>query len=388
MVKPISKYNFPRIMMFSHQFYPVVGGAERQCLKLSKALIRIGVNVRVITFKLNPNWPEEETIDGVSIKRLPILAPSEINLPLLLSYFCAIRNSYDIIHLHHANQVACVAAAIIKKIFHKPMIVKFSNSGIRFDFRLARENKRWPMRDMIIRSVLYADKIIAISNTIKSELEKEGVKPSKIVSIPNGVELAKTENIEIVRKMRRRELGLPINACIILRVGTLAPKKGVSLLLESWKNIVKEHPDAFLLSVGGADIPEAISMQLREFKGRVKFLTNRIDGVDPYYEAADIFVLPSFAEGLSNALMEAMAHGLPSVVTDVGGNSEIVQNGKAGIVVRPGDPDSFAQAISKLIENPYMRREMSKEAKNIVAKFDISDIARRYKRLYQDLLRN
>ncbi|MFH1337337.1 MAG: glycosyltransferase family 4 protein, partial [Nanoarchaeota archaeon] len=103
-----------------------------------------------------------------------------------------------------------------------------------------------------------------------------------------------------------------------------------------------------------------------------------------YLNKADIFVLPSFAEGMSNALLEAIANGLPVIVTDVGGSKELVKNN--GVIIQPGNEEQLKDAIEKLLSNEKLRKQMSKESLEIAKKFTWQNIAKEYENLYRGLI--
>ena len=370
-----------RVWMLIWNFYPFVGGAERQCLKLSKELIQQGVQVRVITHNLQRRRLENDIIDTVPVTRLPFFL-SEAIIPLWMAYLGVHRDEFDVVHVHllHANTVAGVLSGLWLK---KPVVVKIANSGQRFDLYSIGRTIRWPLRVWIRRAVFSADAVVAICRSIHEELTDAGIRPERIVPIPNGVELVPPVS-EALKQQRRDELSLPRNACVVLRVGTLQPKKGVELLLQAWHKVTVKHSNALLVSVGGYNIPKA----LQQAGSSVRFIKSQPDGVLPYLQAADLFVLPSYAEGLSNALLEAQACGLPAVATRVGGNGDIIQENENGLLIEPGNAEQLAHSINTLIASPELRTKMSEGSYNAASRFDIKVVAKHYKLLYHKLLNN
>ena len=369
-------------------FHPSIGGAERQCLKLCRGLRKSGVDARVLTFQLRPGWPLEEEIWGVPVRRIRLPSLRFRGLPdlLLLLYLLRYAREHDIIH-NHIISSHTTSSVWVGKLWRKPVVVKFANSGQRNDLRLARQRLPWPLSRWVERAVYSADAVIATCSVISNELTRDGLREENIVSIPNGVELdVFVPADDLLRRKRRQEMALPNDACIVLRVGTLEPKKGVGTLLKAWQRVAGPHPNVLLLSVGGEKVPVELQKQASPWDNQIRFMPNTEDVVS-CYQAADIFVLPSFAEGLSNALLEAQACGLASVVTRVGGNPEVVKDGENGLLVQPGDVKALASALTRLIENPTLGAIMGQRAREMSQRYAMPRVVEQYLGLYKQLVK-
>jgi glycosyltransferase involved in cell wall biosynthesis len=369
-----------RIAMLISQFYPIIGGAEIQCYHLSKELIKLGVHVEIITPKINKSSPTKELLDGVTVVRLPFLHPVELNLAVWLAYLWKNRNNYDIFHIHLINRPHTVAAWIIAKLFQKRVIIKFANTGHRFDLLMTKKDLRPPLSILTQKAVRSADKIIAICKQVEIELIDNGIKSDRIVSIPNGVMLGNETNNQKRSKIRKK-LSLPENKIIILRIGTLSNKKGIPVLLDAFEEVLKKCPNTYLLSVGGNYIPQALTEYQQTYPENVCFLLNQTD-VIPFYQASDIFVLPSLTEGLSNALLEAQSVGLPAVVTSVGGNTDVIKHGINGLVVEPGNKAQLSRALIDLVISKEKRKLLSQKTLEVIKKFNLTNISEQYYNLY------
>jgi len=371
-----------RVWMLLPNFYPHVGGAERQCLKLSKELIVQGVKVTVITRKIDPDTFSNEILDTVPIRRIPHIKPFELAVMYWFVYLLKHRHEFDVLHVHMLHEPT-LGAVVAAKIFKKPVLIKMVISGKYFDPLYLLKNGRFPFNRFIVRSMYHADKIISITPSITSELISWGLPDDKIAGIPNGVESGLSVTT-LEKQNIRQQLGIPLDSIVILRVGTFLPNKGVKYLFESWDKITQYHPQAYLLSVGGADVPTEFDGFLENHKDTIKLFLNQED-ITRFYQVADIFVLPSVAEGLSNALLEAGMHGLPSVVTDVGGNAAIIENGKNGIVVPSEDSESLAKGILSLLDDPVLCKKMEEDALKAVQGYAIGKVASQYISLYDSL---
>lgn len=375
-----------KILMIIPNFYPchpAVGGAERQCLKLSQELVKNGVKVDVLTYRLRPEWEVQEVIDGITITRLPYFVPNELNLPVWLYYLWKNRNSYDLLHIHLFNGAHFVTASWIARLYDKSIIVKIANSGENFDV-LSTRKLRWPLRTCVFQSLLSSSKIVAISESIKKELQDLQISDRQIISIPNGVEIVGKTH-ESFKYQQRDILGIPQDATVVLTVGSLTPKKGIPYLLDAWNQIRNKFPNALLVSVGGKELPEYCQKANENPDSQVRFYLNQPDGVLPFLQSADIFILPSLAEGLSNALLEAQSCGLPCIATKVGGNPDIIQDGVNGILIEPRSIDSIVSALDTLLISEEMRNAFRENAILKVKNYGIEAIARRYIELYGEL---
>jgi glycosyltransferase involved in cell wall biosynthesis len=152
--------------------------------------------------------------------------------------------------------------------------------------------------------------------------------------------------------------------------------------------VIQAHPSTGFVIVGRGDEERA----LRELAAasssadRIHFLGERSD-VTEILAASDLFVLPSLNEGLSLAMLEAMAIGVPVVATAVGGASDILTPGQTGWLVPPGDPDALAEAVLEALEQPERARQFAERAREMVeTEFSIETHAQRLESLYQQIL--
>ena len=380
------------------QFYPIVGGAEKQAQLLAMKLREKGVNVKVVTGWWRFNTPRREIIDGVhvfrnfscwgmfGIKGLRFLG-GLIYMFSLGIYLVIHRRDYDIIHVHQALYPAFVCALCGKELLHKPVIVKIASSGRTSDIR---QLKRFPLGALQLKYLLKKmDCLVAVNKTGGDEFEEIGYARSQIVHIPNGVMISSTikNSYDQVK-------------CAVT-TARLSEEKGIDVALRAWANVVQQNKGVHLIIIGGGPLE-------RELKGlsqslgigeSVKFIGTAQD-VSQYLKDADLFVLPSRSEGVSNALLEAMSCGVPCIATNVGGNPEVLEIerhqilslggyaiAKNGVLVNPDDPKGLAEAIVYLIREGTIREEMGRRGRAFVQEnYSIELIAQRYISLYQNLL--
>jgi glycosyltransferase involved in cell wall biosynthesis len=160
--------------------------------------------------------------------------------------------------------------------------------------------------------------------------------------------------------------------------------KGVSYFVEAAPAILESVPRARFVILGRGKEEAVLRRRASELgvDAHVLFAGYRAD-IDRYYQAMDVSVLTSLSEGCSMTVLESMNHGLPVVVTNVGGNPELVTDGETGYLVPAGDPRAFAARVVELLRSPSLREQMGTAARRRVeSRFRLEDVAGRYLRVY------
>jgi L-malate glycosyltransferase len=291
---------------------------------------------------------------------------------LLRAYHVDIAHSY----LFHPNVLTPIAARL---------------AGVRATVVSKRSLDRYPSlvtRYAVKLGNALADRVMVNAEAIgRFVAAEEGCSAAKMVLIPNGV------CEDALRpagdgRAKRRELGLPLDAPVIGAVSRLAWKKGIRHLIEAIPHILEAAPDAHIVIAGDGPLRAELEADADALgiRNRVLFLGSRPDAIE-LMATFDVFVLPSVVEGMSNALLEAMAVGRPVVVTDVGGNAEVAIDGETGLVVPPADPHQLAASIVKLLEAPELAAEMGAAGRRrVVDHYQIDVMTRRIEGLYEQLL--
>ncbi|MBU4231665.1 MAG: glycosyltransferase family 4 protein [Proteobacteria bacterium] len=233
----------------------------------------------------------------------------------------------------------------------------------------------------------FTDLSLAVSRGVRDYLVAQGgLDPAKVRVVVNGVDVAA---IDAARpgKVVRRELGLPEGLPVIGLVGRLDHwGKGHKELFEAMAPLMERHPVQALIVGGGRRIDEvrqlAASLGLA---GAVHFLGERHD-VPDLLNAMDIFVLPSYSEGLSLALLEAMAAGKPVIATAVGGTPEVVTEGDNGLLIPPRDAGALAGALERLLADPALAQHLGANARTHVREhFSLDRLGREINEIYIEL---
>lgn len=229
------------------------------------------------------------------------------------------------------------------------------------------------------------DRIVCVADAVRHSLEKEVRDPSMLLTIYKGHDLAWYEGIQ---PADMAGFGIPHDAFVVTCVANNRPRKGVPVLIRAAQEIPTIANIHFLLIGGGMDSDEMRRLVDRSpVKDRLHLLGHQ-ESVLPIVAASNATVLPSLRrEGLAKTVIESMALAVPPIVTDTGGNAELVADGVSGLVVQPGSSEQLAAAIVKLHANPEMARTMGQAAKNrIGTHFNILDSIDAHERLYESLV--
>ncbi len=349
-------------------------GAGVFILSLAQALQRIGVEIDVVAPHAE-GFPLRERLGGVIVRRFRYMWPARLQelaygagIPvnvrrvpsrillfpgLMLGLFqAALRGSSgaDLLHAHFAQSgLGVVPAARVRGI---PSVVTLHNSDMNDEFcphLLSRVNR------MILGE---SEQVMAVNRDLAEKARRLGVAAERLTVIGNGVDP------EHFSPSEPKGIGSKV-----LFVGRLVPAKGISYLLEAMPSVVEEVSTAQLVLLGDGPLRAALEREASALgvAERVHFLGARPHSeIRHHLAASDVFVLPSLAEGLPTALLEAMACAKAVVATGVGGVPELLSSGVNGIVVPPGDCHGLTQAIVSLLSNPNARHQMGQMARETV----------------------
>lgn len=251
---------------------------------------------------------------------------------------------------------------------------------------LGTHQDRHPYRKWLDRIAnALSDHVTVNSNAVGQDtIFRDRIAPEKLVLIRNGLDFGRFSGQERASDAARKNLGLGGDEFGIIKVGNLIPYKGHADLVNALPKVLEKRTNVRLFLVGEDRGIQADLERLASSLGvsdRVHFLGRRND-VPSLLMAMDLYVMASHEEGSSNALLEAMAAGLPIVATDVGGNREALEDGRAGMLVPPHDPGSLALAIGKLLDDDVLRSQVAAKAKSCAQAYGIPKMVEAHIRLY------
>ncbi len=371
----------PRVAMVIQSYHPHIGGAEKQLQRLIPRLKHFGLDVCVLT-RHQRGLQKFEVVDDVPVYRLPVGGPKLISSTSFVLSAASVLKRWgpDIIHAHAMPSPGLVSL-VAKRLYHVPIIVKVLRGGLQGDIQSLKNRFMGSyFLDALRRNV---DAFVVISKEIDLELSNLGVLSKKRIFIPNGVNTRHFTPVSVARKIDlRAKLQLQNELPVVVYAGRLQREKRVENLLQIWARFdEKVRPQLLIIGTGSSEA------ELRAMSGpRVRFV-GQVDDVAPYLQAADVFVLPSSTEGLSNSLLESMSCGLAVIATAVGGNRDLIRNDDNGILIQPNDPTALQYALNAILDAPDTMQRLGRRARDHILSFYSLDFtAERLVSLYHQLI--
>lgn len=364
-----------------------LGGAENQMLMLIQGLVSQQYHCEVAV--LDSRGPHRKRLEQLNVCVHDLGYRSEDMLPIRLSQIVrgvfrlcrlAITRKPDVVqgYLPLTNFMGALAGTVAGT---RTVITCRRGLGTHQD-----RHKLWALFDRITNRL--STIVTANSEAVRQDtIARDGITPDKITLIANGLDF---ESLEVGARGSgavRKELEIGEEEVSILSVGNLIPYKGYADLIEAVALLQTTLPQVRFFIAGRDDgIGPSLEEQRRELNiadTKIKFLGERRD-VPQLMAAMDLFVMPSHEEGFSNALLEAMAAGLPVIATNVGGNPEALQNGQFGTLVEPRDPVALSGAIAEAATSLKQARKRGRIAAEYVRnKFTVNAMVHAHIALYQ-----
>lgn len=368
-----------------------VGGTEKQVMNLAARLDHERFDLSFGCLKLWGDLLEEVERQQLKVTEYPLRSfyrPQALRQAL--RFASALRNSRTQI-VHSYNFYANVFSIPAARLAGVPCVV----ASIR-DMGAYMTPAQQRVQKFMCR---FADRVVVNAGAIRDWLVGQGYAEGRISVIRNGLDIsaygARNDGLAL-----RREFWIPPHVPLVVMLSRLNPQKGIDQFLEAAAIVRRRCAKAHFLVVGEAFIntdgvlrPDRAYRQALEQKAvklgvsnHTRFTGMRSD-VAEILGAAAVSVLPSFTEGISNTLLESMAARAPVVATRVGGTPEIIEHGKHGLLVSPGDVQALAGAICAVLEQPLLATRLSYEARRRVeAEFSFDNMVRETEDLYGTLL--
>lgn len=378
-----------RVLMITPQFRPLTGGYERAAERLSRELAREGHAVTVLAERRDRAWPAIEVNGRFMVRRLFCVFRAGLHMITSLPAYAAfiLRHGavFDVIHVHQYGQHAGLAV-LLGRLRRTPVVLKMTSTSTEGISRLSGTTLRARLLATLHRRV---DACIATTVSAAQEARRFRIPDERVHQVPNGLDTDQFMPVDGTTKAElRRQLGIP-GGPVCLYVGRLSPAKDPEGLITAWAVVHDSVPEARLVIVGDGPLRDAVRARIRSLNlGGCVSLAGEQSEVTGWYQAADLFVLPSRYEGLSNSLLEAMSCGLPVVSTRVSGSVEIFEAADIGAIVPADDSAALALALTRLLQDEDGRRRCGECARTYAMReFSISSVTRRTVELYRQLLR-
>jgi glycosyltransferase involved in cell wall biosynthesis len=380
----------PAVTMFCWLYFPFPGGgADRVLQQVAEYLVTCGGQVSVFTKALR-GVPRRSVESGVQVRRVFTLELPQVRFLSFMLMACLLqllrRAPGQVLYVNQFH-LQVPLSLLVARLKRMGLVVRDCGSGVVGD---VQRLGRLPLGvgRLVLRIGRGADAVISLTEHMSEELTSAGIPSDRVVLIPNGVDCQRFAPVSAERRAElRAQFDFPPDRPVVLFAARLAYQKAADVLLRSWKQVHERNPQALLALAGTGALREeleALSHALG-LDDAVRFL-GWVETTRPLYQAADLFVLPSWSEGMSNALLEAMACGLPPVVSRIPGNVDVVAQGQNGLLFTPGDEAELAAALERLLRDVPLRARLSVAAREtVVRQYSLDLMNQRYAQLYQQV---
>ena len=369
------------------------GGPPKIIFDHTQVVLRYGHQVDILS-PISPNETPYTVPDGARLilcKRTPGVSRffREFSVELY-QYLQKHIHEYDVIHCHGLWHFGTLAPFMLDRKVAKVITIH----GVLDRWVYAHNNWKKQLMDTLAqKAYLRRADLVQINNTDEQAdvLRYLGQPHPNVVIIPNGVPLTDFANLP-PKGTFRQTFGLPADKKIVLFMSRLNAKKGLDLLLPGFQSYVRNHPDTTLVLAGSDDGYEATTRQFVEQHGLqesirlVGMLTG--DEKKAALADADLFTLPSYSEGFSMAVLEAMAAGTPALVSDRVGFGDAIREHKAAGLLTSLTPEAVTEGLENLLGNDSLRQQVAQNATNLVqTQYDIDLVAKRLLDEYEKISR-
>lgn len=366
-------------------------GADNVLIELSRELEKSTFRPFVGVFKNSQN-PHLEIATVAAQHSLPVITfPCNGKLDLrtvitLRKYLKA--NAIDIVHTHgYKTNFYALAALVGKRMACVTTCHNWLGGDAKMKFYAALDK----------RLLNRFDRIVAVSDRVQEEILNHHIASEKALMINNGIDI-KRFHTHTGKALIKQKLGIDPDAMVIGTVGRLSDEKGHVNLLEAAIHVIERYPKVVFLIVGDGPLRKQLEAKATEITDRISektgfshphfIFTGVRNDMPDIYSIMDIFTLPSFEEGLPMVILETMASKTPIISTRVGAIPSVLEDGRSGLFVTPGDVTGLAAAIVDLLENEEKRDTLSKNAwQRVEREFSSRKMAEKYIAVYEDALR-
>jgi len=346
---------------------PHIGGAEKQAKLIAENHAKLHHRVTVFT-RYKPGCKRNEIINNVHIKRFFVenfKLSQEITSILIATRILIQHKNYDIVQIHQGHFLAALVSFVCF-LTKKPCYIKIANSGKKFDL-LTLKNK-WYGNFFLKLLLSSKPSFISITKQIHTELQDYKVDPNRIFEIPNGVEIKKMNSLAHIAKLKK---------CNVSFIGRVEPIKRPELVIKLSSKFL--HNVNFNLYGSGSLLKKLES--LCETKKIVNCnVIGPVDNISEVLSNTSVLILPSITEGMSNAILEALAYGIPILASDIPQNRFILgkdMQAPAGKLVKSDEVEEWASALKEMLEEKNYQI-FSQNTSKIILDYDIRNTSQLY----------
>jgi glycosyltransferase involved in cell wall biosynthesis len=383
-----------RCVLVTRRFWPLVGGAEVVMANLGAEFHQRDISCQILTAQWQANWPTEFVHREVPVVRLrnpkQRIWGTFRYLSSLARWLKDHADQIDIVYVSMLKHDAYMATKICRQR-GIPVVLRAEGGGDTGDCHW-QTTARFGLS--IRRRCKTATAVIAPSQAVAEELLAAGYPTDNLHLIPNGVALpAKpAENSQQLARQALAEANQDLVAApeepVVVYTGRLDRNKGLYDLVKAWPEVTKRWPRCHLWLVGEGPDRDRLFQQIKDLdlQGQV-VLPGVFDDVEEVLRAANLFILPSYFEGLSISLMEAMAHQVPVIASNIPGNNDIIQSGVNGCLVPAGNVSAISQAIRDALANPdQLTRWATAAQQTIQNNYSLASMVNAHLKLFEQLV--
>ncbi len=379
-----------RLLFVLSSYSPRWGGTEIQAHRQAVELVRRGHEVRIVTWLHDASWCRRETLNGVEIVRVPRNSDAwEDRLVAMFRMFFTLWRTGRRSHVMVAHQISVPAhlASWAALLARRPIVAKAASTascpGSDLQSLAAAGIEGYLRR---LGSLPLRRRGIGVAMTGELEADLQRLRFRHIVHIPNGVSVPAIDH-DAARAARQRiakELELPDQTRLVVAAGRFSREKGFDVLIRAWPAVREAVPDARLVFAGAGEHEVELAALISQTESQDSvYLTGFSNNLSPYLLAADVIVIPSRNEGMSNVMLEALAAARPVVSSSVSGAVDLIRDGENGRLVTPGAPAELSPAIIDLLQQPGQLGERARET--VAAACDLRKVVSQYEVLYERL---
>ena len=386
--------NKTRIWMIIPSYYPHIGGAELQLQRISQQLASCGYQVTVITRRHNPRYPYQPPTDeihqGIHIHRVFSRGPNQVASILYVvgGFIYLWRNGRG--GIYHAHDVGAPAwlANLGRYLLNGRSLVKLRSGRAIYEKMTRTPFYRW----QFLTQLQITDHILVVSDELKGLLSEYTIPENKSSLLPNSVDLEYFRPPTPAEKIAcRQKLNIPEGSVVGLYVGRLEYVKGVDLLIDAWLEVqYRLQLKASLYIIGDGQEKKSLQTKVstKDVNASVIF-TGTEENIRPWYWAADWFVLPSRAEGFSNALGEALACNLPAIASRIGGSLDVIKENHNGFLFTSENQADLSHNLECILQKRDQWAQMGDASRQIISQYaNIAVTSQLLAKIYVQLLKN
>jgi glycosyltransferase involved in cell wall biosynthesis len=360
--------NSLRLVLVTRRFWPLMGGAETATANLARSLRSLGVTPTILTGQHDAQWPADVVHHEVPVHRLHFPRCRWGTRRYLIALSRWLRKNRPDIDLVCVSRLAQEAHTAIGAVAGSgiPVVIR-AEADESFD--LTHPAKTGRAMSGTLRRCLQAEAIVATTAQVEQHVRELGIDRHRIHRIGNGVKLLPSRSPALKTAARRalaevnEDLRVPANQPVALCIGQLHPDNEWEVVIRAWKQVSEQWPYARLWLVGEGVQRETLYRRIRDadLVGRV-LMPGEFDSTDELLMAADLLVVPTTVPKESVAVLEAMAAGLPVLVSAESGHQELVTDGVTGWIFPGRNPPALASMISRSFHHPMQGDALAAEA--------------------------